>query len=55
MKHLLQPPSSKVLNAVNKAIYVYFGCFTKTIIDHYTVFHGLIPLIRWLQFKCSFP
>ena len=42
---MLQPLSSKVLNAVNRAIYIYFGFLTKTIIiGYYTVFHGLINL-----------
>ena len=39
--------SSKVLNTVNRVIYLYFGFSTKTtIIDHYIVFHGLIPILR---------
>ena len=32
IKHFLQPPSSKsskVLNAANRAIYIYFGFFNK--------------------------
>ena len=30
---------------------IYFGFLTKkTIIGHYTVFHGLIPIFRRLQF-----
>ena len=44
---MLQPLSSKVLNAVNRAIYVYFVFLTKTrIIGHYTVYHELIPIFR---------
>ena len=43
---------SKVLNAVSRAIYIYFEFLTKTIIigQYSTVFHGLIPIFRWLQF-----
>ena len=42
---------AQVLNALNREIYVYFGFLTKTrIIDHYTVFHELIPIFRWPQF-----
>ena len=38
IKHALQPPSSKVLIAVSKAIYIYFGSLTiATIIGYYTV------------------
>ena len=48
---LVAPPSSKALNAVNRGIYIYFGLLTKTtIIGHYTVFYGLITILRWLQF-----
>ena len=50
MKHVLQPFSSKVLNAVNRAIYIYFWFLTKTIIGHHTVFYGLILIFRWLQY-----
>ena len=39
---MLQPLSCKAPNAVNRAIYIYFGVLTKTtIIGRYTVFHGL--------------
>ena len=35
-------------------IYIYiihiYGFLLKTIYGHYTVFHGLIPIFRWLQF-----
>ena len=49
--YVLQLLSSKVVNAVNSTLYIYFGFLTKTtIIGHYTVFHGLIPIFRWLQF-----
>ena len=48
---LLQSPSSKVLNSVNRTIYIYFGFVAKeTIIGHYTLFYGLIPIVKWLQF-----
>ena len=49
-----------MLNAINRAIYIYFGFLTKTtIIGHYTMFHGLtaqvsmesfIKKIRWKVF-----
>ena len=29
--------------------------FYQTIIGYYTVFHGLIPILRWLQFLSIFP
>ena len=39
MHILLQPPSSKVLNSVNRTIYIYFGFAAKaTIIGHCTLF-----------------
>ena len=28
IKHVLQPPSSKVFNVVNRATYIYFGFLT---------------------------
>ena len=41
-----------MLNAINRAIYIYFGFLTKTtIIGHYTVFHGLIAQVsmEWIH------
>ena len=47
IKYVLQPLSGKVLNATNRTIYIYFRFLTKTaIIDHYTVFHGLIVFLK---------
>ena len=38
MHILLQPPSNKVLNSVNRTIYIYFGFAAKaTIIGHCTL------------------
>ena len=41
---------SKLLNSVNRTIYIYFIFVLKAaIIGHYTLFYGLIPIARWLQ------
>ena len=40
-----------MVNAVDRAIYIYFEFLTKTTtIGQYTAFHDLIPIFRWLQF-----
>ena len=47
IKNVMQLLSSNVLNAVNRTIYIYVAFLTKaTIIGHYAVFCGLIPISR---------